>query len=175
MFWWLQVAVLTWTTGARKGRKTWIRHAMCTRCKPKIRDQMLQLRLLLHWLQLPQCSKTESSYSAKSLHIAMKVFDVADKYRGFYSDSIGSVDELLWGASWVHRASQNSSYLAYIKSNGHTLCAVHDDELVMFMISFTSISFPSPNFNLPRNRSPKRILKMAEAAQNPAGKKHHLP
>ncbi|XP_068343116.1 uncharacterized protein [Pyrus communis] len=34
--------------------------------------------------------------------------------------------------------------------------------------SLTSISFPSPNFNLPRNRSPKRILKMAEAAQNPA-------
>ncbi|KAM1479183.1 hypothetical protein ACFX2I_026509 [Malus domestica] len=34
--------------------------------------------------------------------------------------------------------------------------------------SFTSISFPSPNFNLPSNRSPKRILKMAEAAQNSA-------
>ncbi|KAB2604246.1 hypothetical protein D8674_036690 [Pyrus ussuriensis x Pyrus communis] len=33
--------------------------------------------------------------------------------------------------------------------------------------SFTSISFPSPKFNLSRNRSPKRILKMAEAAKKP--------
>ncbi|TQD88759.1 hypothetical protein C1H46_025648 [Malus baccata] len=82
---------------------------------------------------------SDSPYSAKLLHTAMKVFDFADKYRGSYSDSLGSVvcpfycsysgyhDELLWGASWIHRASQNSSYLAYIKSNGHTLGADDDD------------------------------------------------
>ncbi|KAM0969822.1 hypothetical protein FF1_018032 [Malus domestica] len=40
--------------------------------------------------------------------------------------------------------------------------------------SFTSISFPSPNFNLPRNRSPKRILKMAEAAKNPVGQQQKI-
>ncbi|XP_010251913.1 PREDICTED: endoglucanase 1-like isoform X2 [Nelumbo nucifera] len=68
-----------------------------------------------------------------------KVFDFADQYRGSYSDSLGSVvcpfycsysgyhDELLWGASWIHRASQNGSYLAYIHSNGHTLGADEDD------------------------------------------------
>lgn len=36
-------------------------------------------------------------------------------------------DELLWGASWIHRASQNGSYLDYIKSNGHTLGAYDDN------------------------------------------------
>ncbi|KAM1155682.1 hypothetical protein ACFX13_027138 [Malus domestica] len=40
--------------------------------------------------------------------------------------------------------------------------------------SFTSISFPSPNFNLSRNRSPKRILKMAEAAKNPVGQQQRI-
>lgn len=36
-------------------------------------------------------------------------------------------DELLWGASWLHRASQNASYMTYIQSNGHTLGADDDD------------------------------------------------
>ncbi|XP_008242358.1 PREDICTED: uncharacterized protein LOC103340695 isoform X1 [Prunus mume] len=33
--------------------------------------------------------------------------------------------------------------------------------------SFTPISFPSPKFTLYQNRSPKRILKMAQSAHNP--------
>ncbi|XP_059642216.1 endoglucanase 1-like [Cornus florida] len=36
-------------------------------------------------------------------------------------------DELLWGASWIHRASQNPSYMAYIQTNGHTMGADEDD------------------------------------------------
>lgn len=39
-------------------------------------------------------------------------------------------DELLWGASWLHRASSNDSYLSYIQSNGHTLGA--DDDVYSF-------------------------------------------
>lgn len=82
---------------------------------------------------------SDPSYSAKLLHTAMQVFDFADRYRGSYSDSLNSVvcpfycsfsgyhDELLWGAAWIHRASQNASYLAYIQSNGHTLGADDDD------------------------------------------------
>ncbi|KAM4123038.1 hypothetical protein ACJW30_01G130400 [Castanea mollissima] len=73
------------------------------------------------------------------LSTMMQVFDFADRHRGSYSDSLSSVvcpfycsysgyqDELLWGASWIHRASQNSSYLVYIQSNGHTLGADDDD------------------------------------------------
>lgn len=79
------------------------------------------------------------SYSSKLLQTAMKVFDFADKHRGSYSDSLSSVvcpfycsysgynDELLWGASWLHRASGDTSYMAYIQSNGHTLGADNDD------------------------------------------------
>ncbi|XXG43345.1 hypothetical protein AAC387_Pa01g3400 [Persea americana] len=82
---------------------------------------------------------SDSSYSTKLLHTAVKVFEFADQYRGSYSDSLGSVvcpfycsysgynDELLWGASWLHRASQNASYMTYIQSNGHTLGADDDD------------------------------------------------
>ncbi|KAJ8632400.1 hypothetical protein MRB53_025736 [Persea americana] len=82
---------------------------------------------------------SDHAYSTKLLHTAMKVFEFADKYRGSYSDSLSSAvcpfycsysgyhDELLWGASWLHRASQNASYMAYIQSNGHTLGADDDD------------------------------------------------
>ena len=36
-------------------------------------------------------------------------------------------DELLWGASWLHQASEDASYMSYIQSNGHTLGAEDDD------------------------------------------------
>ncbi|KAJ6961067.1 hypothetical protein NC652_000936 [Populus alba x Populus x berolinensis] len=83
--------------------------------------------------------ESDPSYSTKLLHTAMKVFDFADRYRGSYSNSLNSVvcpfycsysgyqDELLWGASWIHRASQNGSYLTYIHSNGHTMGSDDDD------------------------------------------------
>ncbi|KAL5551519.1 hypothetical protein UlMin_001695 [Ulmus minor] len=82
---------------------------------------------------------SDPSYSRKLLQTAMNVFEFADKYKGSYSDSISSAvcpfycsysgyhDELLWGASWIHRASQDTSYLNYIRSNGHTLGADDDD------------------------------------------------
>ncbi|KAL1569940.1 Esterase/lipase/thioesterase [Salvia divinorum] len=81
-------------------------------------------------------------YSNMLLKTAMEVFDFADRYKGAYSDSLGSVvcpfycsysgyhDELVWGASWLHRASANQSYLSYIQSNGHTLGA--DDDVYSF-------------------------------------------
>ncbi|CAL1373705.1 unnamed protein product [Linum trigynum] len=82
---------------------------------------------------------SDPHYSSKLLGTAMKVFSFADRYRGSYSESLSSAvcpfycsysgyhDELLWGASWLHRASQNASYLNYIQSNGHTLGAEDDD------------------------------------------------
>ncbi|XP_031129866.1 endoglucanase 1-like [Ipomoea triloba] len=82
---------------------------------------------------------SDPSYSTKLLRAAMNVFNFADKYRGSYSDSLSSVvcpfycsysgyhDELLWGASWLYRASGITSYLDYIQSNGQTLGATDDD------------------------------------------------
>ncbi|XP_011624235.1 LOW QUALITY PROTEIN: endoglucanase 1-like [Amborella trichopoda] len=78
---------------------------------------------------------SDPSYSSKLLQIAKQVFEFADKYKGSYSDNLNSVvcpfycsysgyhDELLWGASWLHRASQDKMYMAYIYSNGQTLGA----------------------------------------------------
>ncbi|OAY83139.1 Endoglucanase 1 [Ananas comosus] len=81
----------------------------------------------------------DPAYSRKLLQTAMKVFDFADRYRGAYSDSLSSVvspfytsysgyqDELLWGAAWLHWASDDISYMSYIQSNGNTLGAQDDD------------------------------------------------
>ncbi|CAN6480414.1 unnamed protein product [Victoria cruziana] len=77
--------------------------------------------------------RSDPSYSSQLLQTAIKVFDFADEHRGAYSDSLGSVvcpfycsysgynDELLWGASWLQRASQDTAYMGYIQSNGHIL------------------------------------------------------
>ncbi|KAF3325077.1 endoglucanase 1-like protein [Carex littledalei] len=82
---------------------------------------------------------SDPAYSSKLLHAAMRVFEFADRYRGSYSDSLSSVvcpfycsysgyhDELLWGASWLHRASNNVTYMSYIQSNGNLLGAGDDD------------------------------------------------
>ncbi|KAI3787543.1 hypothetical protein L1987_42088 [Smallanthus sonchifolius] len=82
---------------------------------------------------------SDPSYSHKLLQTAKNVFDLADKYRGSYSDSLSSVvcpfycsysgynDELLWGAAWIHRATQDASYLSYIQSNGHIMGSEDDD------------------------------------------------
>ncbi|CAI9093366.1 OLC1v1028852C1 [Oldenlandia corymbosa var. corymbosa] len=82
---------------------------------------------------------SDPSYSTKLLHTAKQVFNFADRHRGSYSDSLNSVvcpfycsysgyqDELLWGASWLHAASENASYLAYITSNGDAMGAESDD------------------------------------------------
>ncbi|XP_015085684.1 endoglucanase 1-like isoform X2 [Solanum pennellii] len=65
--------------------------------------------------------------TAAALAAASIVFKDSDPS---YSSSLlrtAQKDELLWGASWLHRASQDSSYLAYIQSNGQTMGANDDD------------------------------------------------
>ncbi|KAG2406560.1 Endoglucanase 17 [Vigna angularis] len=71
--------------------------------------------------------------------IYVQVFQFADKYRGSYSNGLKSVvcpfycsysgyqDELLWGATWLHKATKNPMYLNYIKANGQTLGAADSD------------------------------------------------
>ncbi|KAK6117878.1 hypothetical protein DH2020_048378 [Rehmannia glutinosa] len=58
-----------------------------------------------------------------------QVFEFADKFRGSYNDSIGPgacpfycdisgyQDELLWAATWLHKATKNSVYWDYILLN----------------------------------------------------------
>ncbi|RHN59816.1 putative cellulase [Medicago truncatula] len=57
------------------------------------------------------------------------VFDFANNHRGSYNDSIGSgvcpfycdingyMDELIWGAAWLYKASNNENYMKFVKSN----------------------------------------------------------
>ncbi|XP_034681436.1 endoglucanase 24-like [Vitis riparia] len=80
---------------------------------------------------------SDPGYSETLLRNAVSVFQYADNYRGAYSDNAdirdgvcpfycdfdGYQDELLWGAAWLRRASQDDSYLSYIENNGKTLGA----------------------------------------------------
>ncbi|KAL8087971.1 hypothetical protein AgCh_037930 [Apium graveolens] len=69
-------------------------------------------------------------YSDLLLIRAQQVFKFVDTYQGsynnsrarhfvcpFYCDYSGYQDELLWGAAWLHKATQNTFYLNYVLSN----------------------------------------------------------
>ncbi|KAJ6762261.1 ENDO-14-BETA-GLUCANASE [Salix koriyanagi] len=74
--------------------------------------------------------KVDSKYSGLLLRTARKVFQFAMQYQGAYSDSLGSAvcpfycsysgykDELLWGAAWMFRATNEMSYYKIVKSMG---------------------------------------------------------
>lgn len=74
--------------------------------------------------------KVDPSYSRLLLATAKSVMQFAMQHRGAYSDSLGSnvcpfycsysgyTDELLWGASWLFRATNQVYYLNFIKSLG---------------------------------------------------------
>ncbi|XP_037456659.1 endoglucanase 19-like [Triticum dicoccoides] len=83
--------------------------------------------------------RSDPAYASRLLDAAMEVFDFADRHRGSYSDSLSSEvcpfycsysgyhDELLWAASWLHRASNNASYMTYVEAYGMQLGAGDDD------------------------------------------------
>ncbi|KAL8060326.1 hypothetical protein ABFX02_02G017800 [Erythranthe guttata] len=87
---------------------------------------------------------SDPGYAETLLRTATRVFEYADTYRGAYSDNSnirdgvcpfycdfdGYQDELLWGAAWLRRASQDDSYLNYLQNNGKTLGA--DDNINEF-------------------------------------------
>lgn len=74
--------------------------------------------------------KVDRKYSALLLKTAKNVMQFAMQYRGAYSDSLGSAvcpfycsysgfkDELLWGAAWLFRATNDVSYYNFLKSLG---------------------------------------------------------
>lgn len=72
------------------------------------------------------------AYANKLLNHAYDLFEFADKYRGKYDGSItiaqkyyrsvsGYADELLWGAAWLYKATNNQYYLNYLGNNGDAL------------------------------------------------------
>ncbi|OVA11613.1 Glycoside hydrolase [Macleaya cordata] len=74
--------------------------------------------------------KVDPKYSKLLLKTAKRVMQFAITYKGAYSDSLGSAvcpfycsysgykDELLWGATWLFRATNDVSYLKLLKSLG---------------------------------------------------------
>ncbi|KAI8526515.1 hypothetical protein RHMOL_Rhmol12G0002900 [Rhododendron molle] len=74
--------------------------------------------------------KADPKYARLLLSTAKNVMQFAMQYRGAYSDSLGSAvcpfycsysgykDELLWGATWLLRATHDVSYFNFIQSLG---------------------------------------------------------
>ncbi|KAL5710170.1 cellulase [Ranunculus cassubicifolius] len=70
--------------------------------------------------------KVDRDYSDQLVQHAKQLFEFAKNHQGKYSDSIwdartfysssGFYDELLWAASWLHRATGDVLYLNYIDS-----------------------------------------------------------
>ncbi|XP_004491112.1 endoglucanase 11-like [Cicer arietinum] len=74
--------------------------------------------------------KINPHYSTLLLHHAQQLFEFADKYRGKYDASVGAVksyyasvsgymDELLWAATWLYKATDKEEYLEYVISNAN--------------------------------------------------------
>ncbi|KAF6159133.1 hypothetical protein GIB67_032750 [Kingdonia uniflora] len=72
--------------------------------------------------------KSNPHYSHLLQHHAQQLFEFGDTYRGKYDTSIGVVksyytsvsgykDELLWGALWLYKATNNLEYLKYVVEN----------------------------------------------------------
>ncbi|KAG4382159.1 hypothetical protein GLYMA_14G019900v4 [Glycine max] len=68
--------------------------------------------------------RTNPHYSQLLLHHAQQLFEFGDKYKGKYDESVGVakgyyasvsgyMDELLWAAVWLYRATQKEEYLTY--------------------------------------------------------------
>ncbi|CAK8575478.1 unnamed protein product [Lathyrus sativus] len=78
-------------------------------------------------------SKNDGRYSSALLDRAKQVFDFANNHRGSYNDSIGDgvcpfycdfngyMDELVWGAAWLYRASNDQTYWNFVQSNIQSL------------------------------------------------------
>nr|VDD22789.1 unnamed protein product [Brassica oleracea] len=73
--------------------------------------------------------EVDSQYSLLLLATAKNVMQFAIQYRGSYSDSLSSVcpfycsysgykDELMWGAAWLLKATDDSNYKNFIQSLG---------------------------------------------------------
>ncbi|XP_021661486.2 endoglucanase 11 isoform X2 [Hevea brasiliensis] len=74
--------------------------------------------------------RTNPHYAHLLLHHAQQLFEFGDKYRGKYDASVevvksyyasvsGYMDELLWGAMWLYKATDNEEYLRYVINRAH--------------------------------------------------------
>ncbi|EES13257.1 endoglucanase 19 [Sorghum bicolor] len=84
--------------------------------------------------------RADPGYAARLLGAAVVAFELADRHRGSYSQGTlsaavcpfycsysGYDDELLWAAAWLHRASGNATFMAYVRANGVQDGAGNDD------------------------------------------------
>ncbi|CAK9173536.1 unnamed protein product [Ilex paraguariensis] len=75
-------------------------------------------------------NRTNPRYSFELITHAKQLFDFAINHRGQYQNSIpvagkfysssGYEDELLWAASWLHRATRENTYADYVYQNGNS-------------------------------------------------------
>ncbi|GMN51655.1 hypothetical protein TIFTF001_020814 [Ficus carica] len=82
---------------------------------------------------------TNPHYSHLLLHHAQQLFVFGDKYRGKYDESIkevkgyytsvsGYMDELLWAALWLYKATNEENYLEYVLENAYAFGGLLNEE-----------------------------------------------
>lgn len=88
---------------------------------------LLRLSELVHknfFISLVSCKESTT-------HVYAYCIDQAPQDDFFFSSTcLFTQDELLWGAAWLRRASQDDSFLNYIQNNGKILGA--DDNINEF-------------------------------------------
>lgn len=86
---------------------------------------------------------SDPNYSAKLISHAKQLYDFADKYRGKYSDAItdaagfyksftGYEDEIVWGAAWLYRATNDITYLNKAEAEYDAMIQVPVDKVHSF-------------------------------------------
>ncbi|XP_057953903.1 endoglucanase 11 isoform X2 [Malania oleifera] len=74
--------------------------------------------------------KTNPHYSHLLLHHAQQLFEFGEKYRGKYDERVevvkryyasvsGYMDELLWGAVWLYKATDREDFFSYVINRAH--------------------------------------------------------
>jgi len=88
-------------------------------------------------------AQDDPTYSATLLSHARELYSFADTYRGKYSDAItdaqafynswsGYQDELVWGALWMYRATNEAAYLEKAKTEYGSLSTENQSTLKSF-------------------------------------------
>ncbi|KAK4401488.1 Endoglucanase 24 [Sesamum angolense] len=139
---WLEIRLMTITVG--KGQRIWTQLGVYTVDAPNPASDVAGETAAALAASSIAFRSSDPGYAETLFRTATRVFEFADSYRGAYSDNSnirdgvcpfycdfdGYQDELLWGAAWLRRASQDNSYLDYLQNNGKTLGA--DDNINEF-------------------------------------------
>ena len=111
----------------------------------------------------------DAAYSEKLIGHAKDLFEFAKAYPGVYQSSItnaggfyassGYQDELFWAAAWLHRATDDQTYLDYLNeeygTGGQRTIFAWDDKFVGAQVLMAKVGYMSIFINLSDKKQTK--------------------